>query len=197
MTFLADGGISSNHYYLIPCDLRDTINLENLFIEKGFDFHEPTLFISECVLIYMKSEQSSKIVEWCANKFDESYFVLYEQVEPYDNFGKKMIENLNARGCPLLSILTYPTIEDQRKRFISLHWENVDVLTMKDIYNKHLSQNINEIHRIQNIEMLDELEEWNMIHEHYFILFASQNKNSKLDNQKVLSFKNLTFPPEF
>lgn len=38
------------------------------------------------------------------------------QINPFDAFGKTMIKNLELRGCPLLSISDYPTLNDQRKR---------------------------------------------------------------------------------
>ena len=40
----------------------------------------PTLFLSECVLVYMTPEQASKLVHWAADTFHTAMFINYEQV---------------------------------------------------------------------------------------------------------------------
>lgn len=41
----------------------------------------PTLFLSECVLVYMTPDQSSKLVNWASVTFHTAMFVNYEQVK--------------------------------------------------------------------------------------------------------------------
>ena len=36
---------------------------------------------------------------------------------PDDRFGKMMVQNFESRGCPLVGIHKYRTLEDQVKRF--------------------------------------------------------------------------------
>ena len=57
----------------------------------------PTLFLSECVLIYVPAENGTDIIKWSAQTFDTSCFITYEQVNPEDPYGKMMIENLQVR----------------------------------------------------------------------------------------------------
>ena len=56
----------------------------------------PTLFISECVLIYLEVENSDAIIKWAASNFHAAAFVTYEQIRPHDSFGAIMIKNLQV-----------------------------------------------------------------------------------------------------
>jgi hypothetical protein len=61
-----------------------------------FSTRLPTLFLSECVLIYLKAEYSDKVIGWAAETFPLSCFITYEQIKPDDPFGAVMIENLEV-----------------------------------------------------------------------------------------------------
>lgn len=155
--------------------MRDVSALDRVITECGLDKARPTLFLSECVLIYMTPEESGAVISWASEKFQQSYFVLYEQVEPHDNFGKAMLENLKARQCPLLSILKYPTLADQEKRFLSLGWNYVEVWNMDSVYRGVVAREPEENRRLNALEFLDELEEWDLFNQHYFIALASHH----------------------
>ena len=62
----------------------------------------PTLIITECLLIYMRSEDTQGILNWALDFFgqtSETAFVNYEMINPDDQFGRMMVENLENRGC--------------------------------------------------------------------------------------------------
>jgi tRNA wybutosine-synthesizing protein 4 len=62
----------------------------------------PTLFIAECVLVYLPPEASQRLVQWCADTCRDAVgFVLYEQIKPDDAFGKQMLINLEVGGSLL------------------------------------------------------------------------------------------------
>jgi tRNA wybutosine-synthesizing protein 4 len=50
--------VSGPDYVLLEADLRSIEQLESNLVTAGVDFSEPTLFLSECVLVYMKGEES-------------------------------------------------------------------------------------------------------------------------------------------
>lgn len=175
------GEIRSDVYNSSSVDLRDLGAVERVLAEVGLDKNVPTLFLSECVLIYMTVEESARLIEWTSKDFANSYFVLYEQVEPHDNFGQAMISNLKSRGCPLLSIMEYPTIKDQENRFSSRGWEHVEVWNMEKVYKEVVSKNSKEKARVDSLEMMDELEEENLFNRHYFVALAS-HRNFKINS---------------
>mmetsp|Transcript_32100 Transcript_32100/g.49086 ORF Transcript_32100/g.49086 Transcript_32100/m.49086 type:complete len:100 (+) Transcript_32100:556-855(+) len=79
----------------------------------------PTLVMTECLLIYLKPEHSSGIVQWCSTFWKEAPFVgllNYEMINPDDMFGRKMVDNLRDRGCELLGIDHFPSLEAQKAR---------------------------------------------------------------------------------
>ena len=83
------------------------------------DKSKPTLVLTECLLVYLKNEDSNKIIQWCSSFFNEAPFVgilNYEMIEPFDAFGQTMVNNLRDRGCDLLGLEGCPTIEAQIQR---------------------------------------------------------------------------------
>merc|ERR1712003_150947 len=83
----------------------------------------PTLFISECVLIYIPWQKSEIIIKETAKLFQNGCaFCLYEQILPNDAFGRQMIKNLAERGLKLLSYGKYPTLKHQQNRFLEHGW---------------------------------------------------------------------------
>jgi len=132
----------------------------------------------------MTVEESAALISWASEGFTTSYFVLYEQIEPNDNFGKAMIANLKARGCPLLSILAFPTLADQERRFLGLNWDYVEAWSMEDVYEKVVVKNMGERRRVDSLEFLDELEEWKLFNRHYCIVIASHTQGDSSTAQR-------------
>ncbi|KAF1325786.1 Leucine carboxyl methyltransferase, partial [Globisporangium splendens] len=125
-------------YHLLPCDLRDINATKQKLEAAGIDQSAPTLFISECVLIYMDAQYSTQLIAWSAEFFEDVSYVLYEQILPDDAFGRVMMANIKARGCDLISIRDFPTLEAQIERFRVHHFEAVQAWDMNQIYYKYL-----------------------------------------------------------
>lgn len=162
------------HCRFVSVDMRMEAELTAGMTAAGFQGNMPTIFLSECVLVYMQSLHGDNIVQWAANLVPNapSVFVTYEQTNPNDAFGKVMVDNLMRRGCPLLSVHDYPTLEDQRQRYLTRGWQNAFIGDMNEIYNRRLDRT--DVMRIQKIEWLDEIEEWQLIQAHYFVLIATR-----------------------
>jgi hypothetical protein len=90
--------------------------------------------------------------------------------DPNDRFGQMMVKNFNMMGCPLVGIYKYPNLKDQFTRFENCGWKATECLTMAKIYYESIEPE--ERKKIEKLEMLDELEEWNLIMSHYFGLLS-------------------------
>jgi tRNA wybutosine-synthesizing protein 4 len=56
----------------------------------------PTLFLSECVMIYMEPQHSQAIISWIRESLKTAFFCWYEQIRPNDPFGREMVANLKV-----------------------------------------------------------------------------------------------------
>jgi tRNA wybutosine-synthesizing protein 4 len=99
ITNIERGGceIKGEHYSLISGDLRNwDKDIVPRLNDIGFDYSLPTLFFSECCLIYLPPDSACNIMTWSSSNIASSAFIIYEQVNPSDAFGRMMIENLKV-----------------------------------------------------------------------------------------------------
>uniref|UniRef100_A0A915BYA0 Leucine carboxyl methyltransferase 1 n=1 Tax=Parascaris univalens TaxID=6257 RepID=A0A915BYA0_PARUN len=169
-------------YELIGADLRQPDELKGKLELASLDFGLPTLFIAECVLVYMGSLHSGRMLAKLATWFTTAVFVNYEQVNMKDSFGEVMEKNLQQRGIVLPGLTACANIESQKQRFLDSQWEHVDVWTMNEIYQKKLSQD--EVKRIEAIELLDERELLTQLLHHYCIAIATKGITAKYPQLK-------------
>ena len=67
--------------------------------QTGVDPSIPTLLLSECVLVYLKPEESRSILTFFKDHFKSDLaFLNYEMINPNDPFGRTMLDNLEVRG---------------------------------------------------------------------------------------------------
>lgn len=161
------------HCRYVAADMRNVQELGAEVLKAGLRPDVPTLFMAECVLVYMQSLHGDGIIEWAASVVPDapSAMIVYEQTNPLDPFGKMMVENLSQRGCPLLSIHEYPTLQAQRERYLQRGWERCSLADMKEVYYKLDQADLDRIHKL---ELLDEFEEFHLIQQHYFFLVATR-----------------------
>ena len=161
-------------YHLMAADLRDLSAVDAQLCAAGWDATLPTLFVSECVLIYMEADEADAVVAWASKRCARCAFVMYEQLHPHDPFGRTMVLNLKRRGCPLRSIERYPDEAALRLRFLERGYAAVRFADMNDVYYTHLPAALGaeRIKAIERLEMFDEFEEWHLIQRHYFFVLA-------------------------
>ena len=161
---------------LVGVDMRELGEVDRKLRLAGIDFSLPTLFLAECVLVYLLPTHSLPLIRYTASAFSGgSYFVSYEQILPHTAFGQTMLHNLQLRGCPLLGLTTYPTLDAHRTRYIEAagyeRWVGWDMLR---VYGEWIEGE--ERRRVEVVEWLDELEEWNLIQSHYHISCAAKRR---------------------
>jgi tRNA wybutosine-synthesizing protein 4 len=165
-------GLHAKNYHLVAADLRAIGDVNKALEAAGLDKGIPTLFLSECVLIYMNDEHSSAVIRWAAT-FQRAVFVTYEQILPDDAFGRMMLKNLEERNVHLHGLRSRPDIETQRRAYLGLDWEEVQVEDMNKISASLLGRE--ELTRLNRIEMFDEIEEWRLTQAHYCIVLATKD----------------------
>lgn len=173
--------LERKQYSLIECDLRDMDSLKVLLDAAGFSHECPTLFISECVLIYMTPEEGGRIISWACETTPQSVFVTYEQIRPDDAFGKTMIRNLQARNIPLHSIMQYPSLTSQEQRYKKAGYSHSLAMAMDQVYERVIP--LSERRRVGSLEVFDEYEEWKLVLSHYCLVVSC---NGSTDQQQSI-----------
>lgn len=159
--------LSADIYSFLKCDLRDISQLSSVLIAQGLVKRKPTLFLAECVLIYMPVSSSSDIIKWAADYFTDSVFINYEPFNMNDSFGRTMINNLKARQCWLVGQDACQSVNTEKERFLCNGWHSVVCENMWTVYNS-----LPEKRTIERIEFLDETELFQQLLVHYCLCIA-------------------------
>lgn len=169
--------INLENFSLISVDLRRINDLDRKLSECNIDRSLPTLFISECVLVYMSAQDSSVLLQHLATTFSQCCFLKYEQCNLNDKFGEIMLENMQLRSCKLLGVEVCESIETQKNSFINNGFDSklCQVITMTNYYQNIMNKNERE--RIESIEFLDEAELLFQLLDHYCICLAANNQS--------------------
>ena len=162
-------------YHVIAADFVDLHALEKKLSDcSGFTFEVPTLFIAECVFVYIDPAKVNTFLQWISSNFQSSVALInHEQLNIYDKFGQVMLDNLSQRGCSLPGIEACRDKTTHLNRLLNAQWEGGLCWTMNEIYGL-LPRN--EIERVEKIEFLDEKELVNQLFEHYCVSYGWKNK---------------------
>ncbi|CCG82944.1 Leucine carboxyl methyltransferase [Taphrina deformans PYCC 5710] len=158
------GSIYSQAYNLHPLDLADMPEPGTMLTNMRADL--PTLVISEVCLIYLDPAAAERVLTWTRG-FPAAALVIYEPIQGTDAFGRMMIRNLAARGLQLKTLERYDTLAKQRSRLLDAGFSHAQSCTMNDVYENWIPASERE--RLAALEMLDEVEEWIMLAEHYCV----------------------------
>lgn len=162
-------------YHVHPVDLR-TLD-PSLPVPKSFRFIEkdlPTLIISECCLVYLAPAAADTVaLYFTQHLFPASTplgLVLYEPINPHDAFGKVMVSNLAARGIVLQTLRKYGSLEAQAARMKAYGFEESGGTDVNTLWEKGVDQAEKE--RVAGLEMVDEVEEWELLAGHYCVYWG-------------------------
>ncbi|KAH9006183.1 leucine carboxyl methyltransferase [Lactarius hatsudake] len=153
-------------YNLLPVDLRTppVVSLEPLLgsgDEPLLSPSLPTLLLFECVLAYMPPSASNALVRCPLGA------VVYEMFKLGDAFGRVMLNNLKSRGVSLPGAEAHPDIASLSRRFLDLGFTAAQALTLREIRSRYVGPQ--ELRRLSRLEMLDEVEELELVLDHYAI----------------------------
>jgi [phosphatase 2A protein]-leucine-carboxy methyltransferase len=102
--------------------------------------------------------------------------ILYEPIRPNDSFGRIMVSNLATRGIQLQTLHRYASLGAQRGRFREQGFGNGQAAAdIEFIWNRWVSEQ--EKDRVAGLEMLDEMEEWQLLARHYCIAWGWRDQD--------------------
>lgn len=161
------------HYHLHAIDLRDLTAKAPPEIPK-LDPELPTLLLSECCLCYLAPDVASSVVQYFKMNLKGSLaLVVYEPIRPFDAFGKTMGTNLASRGIHLQTLKRYSTLEAQRLRMKLAGFEDGQgARTVHELWQSDAWVSGEERQRIESLEWLDEIEEWQLLAGHYCVAWS-------------------------
>lgn len=154
-------------YALHAVDLRNTAELDEAIAAAGMDTQRPTLVILECVLAYLEANEAAAVLAWAARKFPTGAVITYDPTRPHDAFGRQMLVNLQARGCPFRSIAAAADPEQHAARLRQCGWARAECCDMNTVYRGVLDPHSRRA--AERLELLDEVEEWHLMLAHYVL----------------------------
>lgn len=171
-------------YFLHPLDLRNLPSMPNLEAFLGLEADVPTLIISECCLCYLTVGAAGDVIEWFTSRIPDLGIVLYEPIGVDDAFGQMMVENLAARGVVMPTLQAYKSLGDQKQRLriAGFGAENdrkggVRAVTVEEAWDQWIAREERE--RVDALEGLDEVEEWQMLARHYAVVWGWRGEGWK------------------
>nr|XP_039264099.1 tRNA wybutosine-synthesizing protein 4-like isoform X1 [Styela clava] len=168
----------SEEYICLGYDLQLVGKRLHALLESvNVDFKKPTLFLSEVVLTYLPAKNSSLVLQWIAKNFYNAVVVVFEQVNPWNSFGKVMCKHFKQIGSPLLTIDEYPTIASQVERHCNLGLAYCNATSLDRFYYSCVPAEKRKL--LENLEIFDEFEAWHEACQHYFILCSTNSESEK------------------
>ncbi|OJJ62838.1 hypothetical protein ASPSYDRAFT_86488 [Aspergillus sydowii CBS 593.65] len=154
----------------------------------------PTLLLSECCLVYLAPDEATGVVRYFTHtlfptsdekKSEALALVIYEPIRPDDAFGRTMVANLATRGIQLQTLHKYASLEAQRHR---LHEQGFDggqaAADIDFLWERWVAEEEKE--RVAALEMLDEMEEWRLLAQHYCIAWGWRNGSAQFNGWREL-----------
>ncbi|KAI1081835.1 S-adenosyl-L-methionine-dependent methyltransferase [Whalleya microplaca] len=157
-------------YWCHGLDLRDLLKPDAKPL-IGVRTGVPTLLISECCLCYLEIPAAKNVIKHFTERIPNLATIIYEPIHPEDPFGRQMVSNLAARRIQMPTLDAYQDPSKQQARLKEAGFQSVESLTIEQIWQKWVSTEEKE--RVDSLEGLDEVEEWNLLADHYVMMYVS------------------------
>ncbi|KAL3435321.1 leucine carboxyl methyltransferase 1 [Aspergillus tetrazonus] len=152
----------------------------------------PTLLISECCLIYLSPNDAAGVVRYfthtlfpASQETETLALVLYEPIRPDDAFGRTMVANLATRGIQLQTLHQYASLGAQRLRLREHGFNGGQAAADVDfLWERWVAEEEKE--RVAALEMLDEVEEWRLLAQHYCVAWGWRDGSTRFTGWRDL-----------
>ena len=116
--------------------------------------------------MYLPPTAVTNLLKTLSTSFPKSRIVIYDAIVKDDIFGNVMCKNLENAGVNTEGLRAVSSLKDQENRVRDCGFNfSVRSCTMLQVYDNLLSGE--QRRKANRIEMLDEMEEWNLIMGHY------------------------------
>ncbi|KAL5045336.1 leucine carboxyl methyltransferase 1 [Aspergillus fruticulosus] len=161
-------------------------------LQEFTDTTLPTLLLSECCLIYLSPNEAAGVVRYFMHTLfpasDESEtlaLILYEPIRPDDAFGRTMVSNLATRGIQLQTLHQYASLGAQRQRLREHGFSGGQAAADVDfLWERWVAEEEKE--RVAGLEMLDEMEEWKLLAQHYCVAWGWREGSTRFTGWREL-----------
>lgn len=164
------GEVSAERYKLAAADLN-RIDESMQRLEALTAKNCPTVVITECLLCYMKQEESQNLIDSIMSYYKAGKWIAYDPIggsEPNDRFGLVMQANLKeSRNLEMPTLMIYNSKEKYASRFPT---SNASAVDMWEILSNRIARD--EGNRLRSLQFLDEIEELRVMQKHYVLLTA-------------------------
>ncbi|KAI9507991.1 leucine carboxyl methyltransferase [Russula earlei] len=135
----------------------------------------PTLLLFECVLAYMDPAGSDALVRWFVDYFVSAPphagaplgAIVYEMFKLNDAFGRVMLNNLKSRNVSLPGAEPYRDLASLSRRLLDSGFATAQAVTLREVRRRYVEPR--ELQRLAQLELLDEVEELELVLDHYAI----------------------------
>ena len=160
-------------YRLHALDLRD-LTAKSPPMIPNLDPELPTLLLSECCLCYLPPDAASSVIHYFTMHITGSLaLALYEPIRPFDAFGNTMVSNLGSRGIHLQTLKRYSSLESQRQRLrLAGFTAGQGARDVHELWESNEWVGPAERDRVEQLEWLDEVEEWKLLASHYCVAWG-------------------------
>jgi len=163
--------LHTQDYHLMSCDLKNIEELKSKLYGNGLDKNIPTLFIAECVFVYIEKDWVRELSTFIYQDFKVCVLYDYDPVNLNDRFGEVMKENLKGRDCLLLG-----AHDDMKSKMRSYRgFQDVTTRLLLGIYRNVPKA---ERGRIEKIEFLDEVDLLEDLLKHYSVVLCSNDPDN-------------------
>lgn len=110
------------------------------------------------------------MLEYFSSRIPNISVVIYEPIHLGDPFSDTMVSNLAARNIHMPSLERRRDEADEAARLKRLGFETTRQLTIDRLWSKWV--NVEEKERVDRLEGLDEIEEWQLLAGHYAVVWS-------------------------
>ncbi|GAA98742.1 uncharacterized protein L969DRAFT_57516 [Mixia osmundae IAM 14324] len=164
-------GLASTHYCLLPGDLRQWTATVTSKLSM-LDTSAPTLILAECALVYLDAACTRELMQWFNKTFETLHAAIYDPLNLQDAFSRVMLSNLSARGIAMPGLAEHSDPGLLRRQLLGHGFTRSDAISLKTYRKKHLDHG--EMIRLSQVERLDEIEELDLLLDHYAVAWASK-----------------------